>query len=147
MKVVLDTNVLIDAFRDEYSYQKRIINEIINGSIQAFANSQTLRENHLILGRLVQDESYKRELDNLFSKITWVENKRQVHIVSDPEDNKILESAVQAHADYLITEDHALLEIKEYGGVKIVESIVFWKMYEEINDNPWQKWVKFVSGN
>lgn len=146
MKVVLDTNVLIDAFRDEYSYQKRIIDEIIHGRLEAFANRQTLRENHLILKRLIEDEQYKRELDDLFAQIGVVENHRTVHIVSDREDNKILESAVEARADYLITEDHALLEIKEYQGVKIVEPVVFWKMYEELTDDPWAKWVKFVSG-
>ena len=42
MKVVLDTNVLITAFKDDYSYQKQIIDEIARGRIEAFANSQTM---------------------------------------------------------------------------------------------------------
>ncbi len=146
MKIVLDTNVLIDAFRDEYSYQKRIIDEVIHGRLEAFANRQTLRENHLILKRLIEDENYKVELESFFGQIGVVENRRTVHIVSDPEDNKILESAVEAQADYLITEDNALLEIVEYEGVKIVTPVAFWKMYEELTDDPWAKWIKFVGG-
>jgi len=142
MKVVLDTNVLIDAFKDEYSYQKRIIDEVIHGRIEAFANPQTLRENRFILEKLILDERFKRELDDLFSQISEVENKRRISIVSDPEDNKILESAVEADADYLITEDRALLELNNYQRVKIVEPIVFWKNYEDTLEDPWHKWIR-----
>ncbi len=147
MKVVLDTNVLIDGFKDEYSYQKRIIDEIAAGRLLAAANRQTLRENRLILDRLITDSSYRAEMENFFAQIEEVENHRNVRIVSDPEDNKILESAVEAKADYLITEDHALLEIKEYQGVKIVVPGHFWANYADIIEgDPWQKWIRtFIS--
>lgn len=143
MKVVLDTNVLIDGFRDEYSYQKRIIDEITAGRMEAAANRQTLRENRLILNRLITDNSYRVEMENFFAQIEEVENRRNVRIVSDPEDNKILESAVEAKADYLITEDNHLLEIGQYEGVKIVVPGQFWAMYSEVIDgDPWQKWIR-----
>jgi putative PIN family toxin of toxin-antitoxin system len=143
MKVVLDTNVLIDGFRDEYSYQKRIINEIAAGRMEAAANRQTLRENRLILNRLITDTSYRTEMENFFAQIEEVENHRNVRIVSDPEDNKILESAVESKSDYLITEDHALLEIGQYEGVKIVVPGQFWAIYSEVIDgDPWQKWIR-----
>jgi putative PIN family toxin of toxin-antitoxin system len=148
MKVVLDTNVLIDAFRDEYSYPKRIIDEIIHGRISAYANDQTLRENRFILNKLITDDSYKNEMETLFEQIIPVENHRRIRVVEDRDDNKILESAVQAGAEYLISEDNHLFKIGNFHGVRILEPIAFWKMYEEeSDDNPWQKWVKFVSGN
>ena len=146
MKVVLDTNVLIDGFKDEYSYQWRIIREVIGGRIETFANHQTLRENRLILDRLIRDDEYRRILDEFFAQVQPVANHRHVHIVSDPEDNKILESAVEARADYLVTGDGALLEIGSYQGVKIVEPIEFWKIYEEATDgDAWAKWAKFIT--
>lgn len=148
MKVVLDTNVLISAFKDEYSYQKQIIDEIISGRIEAYANHQTLRENKLILNKLIEDLNYKRELEQFFAQVNSVQNRRQITIVSDPEDNKILESAVEAEADYLITEDKVLLELSPFQGIRIVEPIVFWKNYEEDQGNDaWAKWIKFVSGD
>ncbi len=148
MKVVLDTNVLISGFKDEYSYQKQIINEIIAGRIEAFANHQTLRENRFILDKLVEDYSYKQELDKFFSQVNSVHNPRRITIVSDPEDNKILESAVEAGADFLITEDQVLLDLDPFQGIRIVPPIVFWKNYEEDQGNdPWMKWVRFVSGD
>jgi uncharacterized protein len=148
MKAVLDTNVLIDGFKDDYSYAKRIIDEIIAGRIEAFANRQTLRENRLILNQIIQNEEYKQELDVFFAKVVPVENPRRLRVVEDPEDNKILESAVVAGADYLITEDNHLLRLNNYEGVKIIEPAGFWVRYQdETGEDPWQKWVKFVSGN
>ena len=148
MKVVLDTNVLITAFKDEYSYQKRIIDEIIKGKISAFANHQTIRENRLILSRIIYDDSYKRELEDFFSQLTVVENPHTIHVVEDPEDNKILESAVESGSEYLISEDHHLLQLKSFRNVKIVEPIEFWKMYEEeTGDDPWKKWISYVTKN
>lgn len=148
MRVVLDTNVLITAFKDEYSYQKQIIDEIIHGRIEAFANRETLRENKLILSRQIESAEYKRELEDLFTQIESVNNPRNIRITEDPEDSKILESAVVAEADYLITEDRHLLNIRNFEGVRIVEPVEFWKIYEEeIGIDPWQKWVKYVSQN
>ena len=148
MKVVLDTNVLISAFKDEYSYQKQIIDEIIAGRIEAYANHQTLRENRFILEKLVDDYSYRKELDKFFTQVNAVHNPRRITVVSDPEDNKILESAVEARADFLITEDQVLLDFNPFQGVQIVPPIVFWKNYEEEQGNdPWMKWIKFVAGD
>ena len=146
MKVVLDTNVLIAAFKDEYSYQKRIINEIIGGRIEAFANYQTIRENRLILKREISNDEYRQELEDFFAQVVPIHNSHSVRVIADPEDSKILGSAVDAEADYLISEDKHLLEIGEYENVKIIEPIAFWKTYEEeIGVDPWQKWVKFIS--
>lgn len=148
MKIVLDTNVLISAFKDEYSYQKQIIDAVIKGKIEAFANAQTVRENKLILERIIEDSNYKKELEDLFTQMNIVENPRRVRIHEDPEDSKILESAVEAAADYLVTEDRHLLDIRNFKGVLIVEPIEFWKIYEEeVGSDPWQKWVTFVSND
>ena len=53
MKVVLDTNVIIDGFKDEYSYEKQIIDAVRAGEIAAYANRQTIQENRLIMWRLI----------------------------------------------------------------------------------------------
>jgi predicted nucleic acid-binding protein len=47
MRVVLDTNVLINGFKDEYSYEKKIIDAVIAGDIESFANRQTLQKINL----------------------------------------------------------------------------------------------------
>lgn len=144
MRIVLDTNVLINGFKDEYSYEKKIINAVIAGEMEAYANRQTLQENKLISGKLISSDEYKNQLDEFYSQINWVVNRRQIRIVSDPEDNKILESAVEADADYLITSDNALLSIEKYQNVKITTPAQFWANYKDEGMDLWKRWSNFV---
>jgi len=144
MKVVLDTNVLINGFKDEYSYEKKIIDAVIRGEIEAYANRQTLRENKLISNILIDNDEYQHALNDLFAQINWVENHHHIHAVRDKEDNKILESAVQAGAEYLITSDNDLLQLSEYDGVKIVNPSEFWVKYKDEGQDLWIQWSKFI---
>ncbi|MDE2312054.1 MAG: putative toxin-antitoxin system toxin component, PIN family [Patescibacteria group bacterium] len=147
MKIVLDTNVLINGFRDEYSYEKKIIDAVIAGELEAYANRQTLRENKLISRQLINNVDYEKQLNNLFAQINWVQNRRQIRVVSDPEDNKILESAVEAKADYLITSDNALLNLQKYQEVRIVNPSEFWVKYKDEGLDLWKQWANFIKNN
>lgn len=147
MKVVLDTNVLIDGIKDDYSYEKQIIDAVRRGEIIAYANRQTLQENRLILKRLVESEEYKSEINDLLSQINLVDNRRMIHIVRDPEDNKILESAVESEADYLVTRDNDLLSLNSYEGIDIVTPDQFWVRYKDDSKELWNEWAGFFSNN
>lgn len=145
MRVVLDTNVLIEGIKDEYSYQKRIINEVISGNLEAFANRQTLQENKLLLHQLVDNPEYEREINDYFAQVRYVVNRHRIHVVRDEEDNKILESAVEADADYLVTSDNDLLRLGSYQEVKIVNPTEFWvKYHDEEGDDLWKQWASFI---
>lgn len=144
MKIVLDTNVLINGFKDEYSYEKKIIDAVISCEIEAYANRQTLQENRLISSQLIDNDEYKNQLNDLFAQINWVVNRRQIRIVSDPEDNKILESAVESSADYLITSDNALLSIGKFQNVKIVNPAQFWANYKDEGMDLWKQWTNYI---
>jgi len=145
MKIVLDTNVLINGFKDDYSYEKKIIDAVIAGEIEAYANRQTLQENKLISSQLINNNEYKIELDTFFSQLNWVVNRRQIHVVRDPEDNKILESAVEAQAEYLVTSDNDLLRMEKYQGVKIVNPGQFWIEYKDEGMDLWKQWSNFIT--
>lgn len=145
MKIVLDTNVLINGFKDDYSYEKKIIDAVIAGEIEAYANRQTLQENKLIVSQLIDNEDYKNDLNKLFAQINWVVNRRRVRVVRDQEDNKILESAVEAGAEYLITSDNDLLQLDEYQKVKIINPAQFWAKYKDEGMDLWKQWTNFVT--
>ncbi len=147
MKIVLDTNVLINGFKDEYSFEKRIMDEVIAGKIEAFANKQTLRENKLLSRQIIDNTEYQNQLNNFFAQINWVINRRQINIVSDPQDNKILESAVEAKADYLITSDNDLLKLVKYQNIKIATPAEFWNQYKDEGMDLWKRWTNFITNN
>ncbi len=146
MKVVLDTNVLINGFKDEYSYEKRIIDAVIAGEIEAFANKQTLQENRLILRQLIDSPDYEQQLNDFFGQINYVVNRHQINVVRDHEDNKILESAVEAEAEYLITSDNDLLTLGSYENIAIVSPPNFWAKYKDEGADLWKQWTGFITG-
>ena len=55
MNIVLDTNLLIDGSADDYNFGSRIIDEVLAGNLNAFANRSTLAENRLMAGRKISD--------------------------------------------------------------------------------------------
>jgi len=46
-------------------------------------------------------------------------------IEEDPDDNKILEAALEAKADYIISGDRHLLKLKVFRGIKIAKARQF----------------------
>ncbi len=146
MKIVLDTNVIIDGIKDDYSYEKQIIDAVRAGEIEAYANHQTVQENKLIMRRLIENPEYENEINDLMSQINMVVNRHQINIVRDPEDNKILESAVEAGAEYLVTRDNDLLSLEKYENVQIVNPSQFWVRYKDEGNDLWKQWAGFFSG-
>lgn len=147
MKIVIDTNVIIDGIKDDYSYEKQILDAVVSGEIEAYANHQTLSENKLIMNQLINDSSYRAEIQALFAQINLVQNRHQIHIVKDPEDNKILESAVESEADYLITRDKELLALNNFQNIKVVTPDHFWNIYKDTGGDLWKQWAGFFQQN
>jgi putative PIN family toxin of toxin-antitoxin system len=142
MKIVIDTNLLIDGASDDYNYGNRIIEEVLAGRMEAYANSATLRENRLLSRKKISDEHYLEKLNEFFSAVQPSGKvSERIRIVSDPEDNKLIESAVASGAEYLISSDKHLLDIGEYEGISIVSPADFWHKYQDNTTDPWSSWV------
>lgn len=145
-KVVIDTNLLIDAENDFYNYCSRILDAVIAGQIEAYANRATLRENQFITPKKISDPDYLNRLKFFFDKVKLVENSSKVFVSEDVQDNKLLESAQAASVDYLITSDHHLLKLEHYHGTKIVRPEEFWNVYQDKTTDGWKEWLrKFIS--
>jgi predicted nucleic acid-binding protein len=54
---------------------------------------------------------------------------RKVAVLEDVSDNRILECAVAAQADLVVTGDHHLLALKEFEGIPIVRLADFLRMF------------------
>lgn len=142
LKIVIDTNLLIDGSADFNNYGNRIIDLVIAGQVEAFANHATLRENKLLASQKISDEGYQKKLQYFFDLVKPVKSELRLDAVEDKEDNKILESACASKADYLVTSDYHLLKLEKFQGVRIVRPQEFWNIYEDMNDSGWQKWLK-----
>ena len=124
MKVNVDTNVLISATQWDYSVAHKLLKKFILSDAEIFTTQDILDETAEVLER---DFGYnKEEVKNIIEKILLfvklIEPKQKVEIIKDdPDDNKVIECAVESSSDYIVTYDGHLLKLKDYKGIKIMK--------------------------
>jgi putative PIN family toxin of toxin-antitoxin system len=127
-RVVLDTNVLISAVL--FGGKPRdLFRLIIQGRIDAFTSPALDREFRDVLSRpkfkLTAEKCFLiyKEIETL---MMMVFPKTTVDVIrSDPDDNAVLECALEACADHIVTGDPHLLDLAEFKGIMIVTPAVF----------------------
>ena len=74
------------------------------------------------------DETVKRFFRFVFRKSVMTSDSFQTdRIIDDPTDNKFLACALETKADYIVSGDNHLLELKHYQGIQIVDARTFIK--------------------
>lgn len=126
MRVVLDTNVLISATLWEGSAHKVLL-RLIEEDAKIYLSRAILEEYENSIKRdFVQvAERLPTLLETILSFSTLVEPTAKINVVSDPDDNKIIECALEADADYILTYDKQLLKLGKYGKAQIVKPEAF----------------------
>lgn len=150
MRIVLDTNILINGVQDQNSYAFRVINACFQGKIVPLISRKIERENKLLIRRTVLDQEYKEKLEEYFRRAKTVKVKSRFNeIPDDPEDNKLLEAAYDGQADYIVTEDRHLLDLSPYAGIEILTPREFWQRHAEDlgGSSEWQSWMKNLLGS
>ncbi len=147
VRVILDTNVLINGVQDDYSYAYRIIQLCLEGKLQAVVSRQIEREYRLKADELIMDESYLDLLDDLLDRAEEVEVHSRVRIVEeDPQDNKFFSCAQDGEADFIVSDDVHLLDFGSYKNTRVVTPDEFWSIYNEeiaAGENvEWKEWVR-----
>lgn len=131
MRIVVDTNVLIDGFQDDYSAEAKLIDAVRSGELIALATTKVIKEYRLILGRLIADKQYRLRVEEFLSSLEEVEPEYVDVVIDDDEDLKLLEAAAGGEADLLITSDRHLLDVGESDNVRIVNPEEAWRRVED----------------
>ena len=124
MKVTADTNFLISATQWNYSVAHKLLKKLILSDAGIFTTRDILDETAEVLER--DFEYSKNEAKNitekilLFAKLIWPKQKVEI-IKDDPDNNKVIECAIESSSDYIVTYYRHLLKLKEYEGIKIVK--------------------------
>lgn len=139
IRAVLDTNVIISGILKEDSVPGQLLKAFLEENKFLLVTSmEILREIALVLRypKIQKIHGWSEERIETFllrflevSLLTKGEIKVEV-IKDDPEDNKFLSCALEGEADYIVTGDIHLKQLKEYKGVKILTPRSF---LEEIN--------------
>ncbi len=122
MRVVLDTNVIVSGLN--FPGNERLVLEMaLRGRFELCLSHFILEEVGGVLGRKFDwdEERSSQALRALEDASTIIEPPRQPEVIGGGHaDNRILECAAAASADYLVTGDRRhLLPLGEHGGVRI----------------------------
>ena len=122
MRVVFDTNILVSALVFPGGRGEAALRLIIEEQDQLVISKPILDELLGILARKFSRDAEELAHVAVFLSdlAVFVKPRRRLHIVKDDPDNRILECALAARAEAIVTGDRALLALGEYGGVRIV---------------------------
>lgn len=128
LRVVLDTNVLISAILFG-GKPRQILEKAIRGEIRLCLSEPILEELKGVLQR--SKFNYSAEmiqfiLTELTGIADFVNPSETINVVlEDPEDNRILECAVEAKANYVISGDFHLLKLSRYLNIEVLNVAAF----------------------
>lgn len=134
-KIVIDTNVFISAvlFRGPTS---RLVSLWQKNAVSVLMSSAVLKEYAKALAypkfKLSKTEIRGIVEQELLPYVYPVKVKRSLHIITeDPSDNKFLELAETGKADYILSGDKHLLDLKDFHGIKIITPAEFFAFFKK----------------
>ncbi len=131
VKVVLDTNVIISAIIFG-GKPRQLIYMIHEMKFEAYFSKDIIDE---VLEILEMKFDYpKNKLITVENELTsmgeLVEPGVKLSVIKeDPDDDKIIECAVAAEADYIVSGDKHLLSFEKYGNIEILKTADFLELF------------------
>jgi putative PIN family toxin of toxin-antitoxin system len=121
-RLVVDTNIIVSAALKPKGFQRTILLLAITKPARLYVTEEIIAEYRDVLSRAelkLRIGLCQQLLQLIQNHARSVKPSRPLQVTSDPDDNKLLECADAARADYLITgnQQHFLLS-QERGGVK-----------------------------
>lgn len=132
-RAVIDTNLFISGIFDKNSLTSTLQDLWIDQEIELATSLEIMKEVSRVLGYPkirekigVTDEAIRRFFRLVFRKAVITKDiYKSDRITSDPTDNKFLACALETKADYIISGDNHLLELKHFHGTQIVDARTF----------------------
>lgn len=131
MRIVVDTNLIIAGRWRPGSGSSRILDLCIEGKVQAVYSPRVKNENLYILEKVRPGPDFIDKVIRFYSRAELVRPKEKVKVCEDPDDDKYLEAALAGKADYIISNDHHLLDHNGWRGIKIVRPGQFLRELEK----------------
>ncbi|MCD4791572.1 MAG: putative toxin-antitoxin system toxin component, PIN family [Bacteroidales bacterium] len=127
-RIIIDTNLFISFLIGKKL--KGLKDLIVNSKIRLLFTHQTIQEIQIVTKRSKLKKYFKqKDINDLIDLIQTIGEFVIVYsepkICRDPKDNFLLGLADKGKANYLVTGDHDLLELRQYKSTKIITYIKF----------------------
>ena len=119
--IVLDTNCLLQALPTRSPYHK-VWTDVLDGKISLCVNTDILEEYEDVLGRKTTSEIAHNIVEAIANLTTTTMQNTYVHfelLPADSDDNKFVDCAVAADAEYIVTNDKHFNPLKDIPWPKV----------------------------
>ncbi len=128
MRIVLDTNVILSAVLFG-GKPRQVLDLVLSGRLDLSLSEAIISELRGVLARPkfgLTAPTIESMIGELTSVAEWVVPTRNLEVIADdPSDNEILNCAVEARADYIVSGDVHLLTLGKLGDIVIVNPETF----------------------
>ncbi len=133
-RAVIDTNLFVSGLFAQKGYTHKLQELWITKAFELAVSDQILAEIKATLQKpylhkeLFIYDNEEDEIINLIREKAFIITQDQYKtdkIKKDPTDNKFLACALEAKADFIVSGDNHLLELKHYQGIQIVNARIF----------------------
>jgi putative PIN family toxin of toxin-antitoxin system len=134
LKVTVDTNVLVSALVFGRGKPHQLLQKALSGEISLTVSKAIVDEVADVLGRKfgASAEDIAIAQSVIADAARTVRPAVELYVIKeDPADNRILECAVSAGEDYLVTGDKDLLRLKRYDSIRILSVTDFLQIAEK----------------
>lgn len=128
-KIVIDTNNLISALGWE-GKSRELIRKVIDKEFELVISVKQMKELKRVMNYPkfnFTDDQKKKFLEIISEIARIIDTKLELNVVDDPDDNMILECAIESEADYIISGDEHLKKLKTFKNIKIMSVSNFLK--------------------
>ena len=137
VRAVIDTNLFVSGLFANQGYSYQLQELWVAGAFELAVSEQILKEieNTLLKPRIrkrlfLKDGEQQSIIALIKEKATMVtaDLYQTDKITADPTDNKFLACALEVKADYIVSGDNHLLQLKHFHGIQIVDAKAFVEM-------------------
>ena len=133
MRAVLDTNVLVSAVLSRGGAPDRVLRAWRDGAFELLTSRALLDELERVLAR-----------PRIAERLGWVPSESRVFVAAlaesaivadasgqlkvvaaDPDNDRVIDAAVEGEADYIVSGDRHLLDLGSYGDIPVVTAAGF----------------------
>ena len=130
MRVVFDTNIYVSALAIPGGHADEAYLEATRGTFELFTSVAILTETARVLQTKFDwsDDKVREAIQDISQTATVLRPRPTLHLLDDEPDNRILECAIVAQAEFVISGDRHLLALKRHADSEMISLANFLAM-------------------
>jgi len=139
IRIVIDTNILVSAILTPEGNPAKILKLALQGKLNLIISPAILEEIRQVLRYPKLVKLMKKNMITLEEIYTFLDKMSKIAVITpgkldikaipdDPSDDMVLSCAVEGEADFIISGDHHLTDLRIFQGIKIVDPAAFLKI-------------------